>query len=52
MMKALLDVLCPDRKTKLLSASSGGARNITERNAGSLTHLGAAFSENFALIRV
>lgn len=39
MVAALFDELCPSWKTKLLSASTDGARNMTGRFAGAVTRL-------------
>lgn len=43
---------CPDWNTRLLSVSSDGARNMTGRNAGVITHFGNALSKGYALICV
>jgi hypothetical protein len=52
MISLLLDVLCPEWKTKLLGVASDGARNMTGRNAGVVTRLGNALPEGCVLIRI
>ena len=52
MISLLLDVLCPEWRTKLLIVTSDGARNMTGRNVGVVTRLNSALPEGCVLIRI
>jgi hypothetical protein len=52
MVDSFLSILCPDWKIRLLGVTSDGARNMTGRVAGVITHLNNAMHDACQLIRI
>ena len=50
MMRKILGAICKDWKIKLLGVSSDGARNMTGRNAGVVTHLASSMEASCEFI--